>query len=89
MKTISSLLHRPPKPVSKARNEMDVVGEDISKYFGMNLHWTVRKYGKQWAYEAYRECMERGKSSKGYYLAILKNRLAKAPLSSDLSGVPK
>lgn len=89
MKKISSLLRRPPKPVSRARNELDAVGEEITKYFGANLHWTVRKYGKQWAYEAYRECMERGKCSRQYYLAILKNRLAKLPLSPDLSGVPK
>jgi hypothetical protein len=89
MKTIGSLLRRLPKPESKARNELDAVGDEIGKYFGSNLHWTVRKYGKQWAYEAYRECMERGKCSRPYYLAILKNRLAKAPLSVDPVSVSK
>ncbi len=72
------------RPVTKARNRYDLLGEEMEKFFGQKLYWIPKKYGWQETYEAFRECQTRAKASKQYLLAILNRRQREATLK--LSG---
>lgn len=77
------------RPVTKARNRDDLLGEEMEKFFGTKLYWVPKKYGWQETYEAFRECQTRMKTSKMYLLAILNRRVKEAILKSSGELLPK